>query len=47
MLKERIKHVGQVNMAALEDYETENKRLQELIAQRDDLQNAVEELESH
>lgn len=45
MLKERIKHVGQVNMAALEDYETENKRLQELIAQRDDLQNAVEELE--
>jgi len=45
MLKERIKHVGQVNMAALEDFETENKRLQELIAQRDDLQNAVEELE--
>jgi chromosome segregation protein len=45
MLKERIKHVGQVNMAALEDYETENKRLQDLITQRDDLQNAVDELE--
>lgn len=45
MLKERIKHVGQVNMAALEDYENENKRLQDLIAQRDDLQNAVDELE--
>jgi len=45
MLKERIKHVGQVNMAALEDYENENKRLQELIVQRDDLQNAVDELE--
>lgn len=45
MLKERIKHVGQVNMAALEDYENENKRLQEFIVQRDDLQNAVDELE--
>ncbi len=45
MLKERIKHVGQVNMAALEDYENENNRLQELITQRDDLQNAVDELE--
>jgi chromosome segregation protein len=45
MLKERIKHVGQVNMAALEDYETENARLQELTKQRDDLQTAVDELE--
>jgi chromosome segregation protein len=45
MYKERIKHVGQVNMAAIEDYETENARLQELTDQRDDLQSAVDELE--
>ncbi len=45
MLKERIKHVGQVNMAALEDYETESARLKELTTQRDDLQTAVDELE--
>lgn len=45
MLKERIKHVGQVNMAALEDYETESQRLKELTEQRDDLQNAVDELD--
>jgi chromosome segregation protein len=45
MLKERIKHVGQVNMAALEDYETENNRLLELTKQRDDLQTAVDELD--
>ncbi|MDR3013764.1 MAG: chromosome segregation protein SMC [Chitinispirillales bacterium] len=45
MYKERIKHVGQVNMAALEDHETENARLIELTAQRDDLQSAVDELE--
>jgi chromosome segregation protein len=45
MLKERIKHVGQVNMAALEDYETESLRLKELTTQRDDLQTAVDELE--
>lgn len=45
MLKERIKHVGQVNMAALEDYETESNRLKELTTQRDDLQTAVDDLE--
>jgi chromosome segregation protein len=45
MYKERIKHVGQVNMAALEEYETENARLTELTAQRDDLSAAVDELE--
>ncbi|MDR2728003.1 MAG: chromosome segregation protein SMC [Chitinispirillales bacterium] len=45
MYKERIKHVGQVNMAALEEYETENSRLTELTAQRDDLSAAVDELE--
>ena len=45
MYKERIKHVGQVNMAALEDFETESARLAGLTEQRDDLQNAVNELE--
>ncbi len=45
MLRERIKHIGQVNLAALEEYESENQRLQELIRQRDDLQTAVDELE--
>jgi chromosome segregation protein len=45
MLRERIKHVGQVNLAALDDYETESKRLQELTDQRDDLQKAVDDLE--
>jgi chromosome segregation protein len=45
MLRERIKHVGQVNMAALDDYETENARLKELTAQRDDLQTAVDDLD--
>jgi len=45
MYKERIKHVGQVNMAALDDFETESERLKVLTAQRDDLQGAVDELE--
>lgn len=45
MLRERIKHVGQVNMAALDDYETESERLKELTTQRDDLQTAVDDLE--
>ncbi len=45
MLKERIRHVGQVNMAALEDFEVESKRLNELTQQRDDLQVAVDDLE--
>jgi chromosome segregation protein len=45
MYKERIKHVGQVNMAALEDFETESARLKEFTEQRDDLQSAVDELE--
>lgn len=45
MLRERIKHVGQVNMAALDDYETESRRLKELTGQRDDLQKAVDDLE--
>ena len=45
MLRERIKRVGDVNLAAFEDYETENARLKELSAQRDDLQKAVDDLE--
>ncbi|MBN1577733.1 MAG: chromosome segregation protein SMC [Chitinispirillaceae bacterium] len=45
MLRERIKHVGQVNMAALEDYDAESGRLKEFTAQRDDLQTAVDDLE--
>jgi chromosome segregation protein len=45
MLRERIKRVGQVNMAALEDFERESERLKTLTAQRDDLQVAVNDLE--
>ncbi len=45
MYRERLKHVGQVNMAALDDFETESERLKVLTAQRDDLQGAVDELE--
>jgi len=45
MLRERIKHVGQVNLAALDDYETESARLKELTTQRDDLQTAVDDLD--
>lgn len=44
-LKERIRRVGQVNMAALDDYEEESKRLEELTVQRDDLTEAKESLE--
>jgi len=45
MLKERLKRVGEVNMSALGEYESENKELQEMVRQRDDLQLAVEDLE--
>ena len=45
MLRERMRRVGEVNMAAFEDYETESARLNELSAQRDDLQKAVDDLE--
>ena len=45
MFKERLKRIGQVNMAALTDFETENARLTELTAQRDDLQKALNELD--
>ncbi len=43
--KEIIKRIGQVNMAALEDYEVENKRYEELKNQSDDLLQAKESLE--
>jgi chromosome segregation protein len=45
MFKERLRRLGEVNMAALSDFETENARLTELTAQRDDLQTAVDELD--
>jgi chromosome segregation protein len=45
MYRERLKQVGQVNMAALDDFDTESERLKGLTAQRDDLQGAVDELE--
>jgi chromosome segregation protein len=45
MFKERLKRLGQVNMAALSDFETENARLIEFTTQRDDLQKAVDELD--
>jgi chromosome segregation protein len=45
LLKERLKHVGDVNLAAAHEYETENNELQQMIAQRDDLQTAVDDLE--
>jgi chromosome segregation protein len=45
MLRERIKRVGEVNMAAFEDFETESQRLKDLTTQRDDLQKAVSDLE--
>jgi chromosome segregation protein len=45
LFKERLKRLGEVNMAALSDFETENARLGELTAQRDDLQTAVDDLD--
>lgn len=45
VLRERIRRVGQVNMAALEDFDSESARLKDLTRQRDDLQTAVTDLE--
>ncbi len=45
MLKERLRRVGDVNMGALQEFETENGELQSLVTQRDDLQTAVDDLE--
>ena len=45
MFKERLRRLGEVNMAALSDFETENARLGELSVQRDDLMNAVDNLD--
>jgi chromosome segregation protein len=45
--KERLSRLnGQVNMAAPEEYETKNKELQEFLTQRNDLQAAVDDLET-
>ncbi|HUI91419.1 MAG TPA: chromosome segregation protein SMC [Chitinivibrionales bacterium] len=43
--KERLRRLGDVNMAALTDFEAESARLREMTAQRDDLQTAVDDLE--
>ncbi|MCL2218402.1 MAG: chromosome segregation protein SMC [Chitinispirillia bacterium] len=45
MYKERLKHIGMVNMAALDEFETESARLQEFTTHRDDLQGGVDKLE--
>jgi chromosome segregation protein len=45
MFKERLRRLGDVNMAALSDFETESARLREMTVQRDDLQTAVDDLE--
>jgi chromosome segregation protein len=45
MFKERLRRLGEVNMAALSDFEAESGRLREMTVQRDDLQNAVDDLE--
>jgi chromosome segregation protein len=45
LFKERLRRLGDVNMAALSDFETESARLREMTVQRDDLQTAVDDLE--
>jgi len=45
MFKERLRRLGDVNMAALSDFETESARLKDMTIQRDDLQTAVDDLE--
>jgi|WetSurMetagenome_2_1015567.scaffolds.fasta_scaffold00119_11 chromosome segregation protein len=45
MFKERLRRLGDVNMAALTDFESESARLREMTVQRDDLQTAVDDLE--
>jgi chromosome segregation protein len=45
VFKERLRRLGDVNMAALTDFETESARLREMTVQRDDLQTAVDDLE--
>lgn len=44
-LKERLRRVGDVNLGALQEYEVENEELKKMVAQRDDLQKAVDDLE--
>lgn len=45
MFKERLRRVGEVNMGAIKEYETESEELKQMVFQRDDLQTAVDELE--
>jgi chromosome segregation protein len=45
MFKERLRRLGEVNMAALADFESESARLKDMTVQRDDLQTAVDNLE--
>jgi chromosome segregation protein len=45
IFKERLRRLGDVNMAALTEFETESARLREMTMQRDDLQTAVDDLE--
>lgn len=45
VLKERLRRVGEVNMAAIPEFEQEKEELRQLTVQRDDLQTAVDELE--
>lgn len=45
LLHDRLKRVGEVNMGAIKEFETENGELQEMVSQRDDLQTAVDDLE--
>ncbi|MBN1884946.1 MAG: chromosome segregation protein SMC [Candidatus Krumholzibacteriota bacterium] len=42
--KEKLERIGPVNLAAVEEYEEKNRRLEFLTAQRDDLVKAREEL---
>jgi chromosome segregation protein len=45
MFKERLRRLGEVNMVALSDFESESARLKDMTIQRDDLQTAVDDLE--
>jgi len=46
MLKERLRRIGEVNMGSIGEFDQENKELKEMVLQRDDLQTAVDDLES-
>ncbi len=44
IFKERLRHVSDVNMGAIHEYEKESKDLKEILLQRDDLRTAVDDL---